>query len=373
MKTLGYLLEKEFRQIFRDSILLRLIMVIPLVQLLILPLVADYETKNILIAIVDADRSPWSGRLVSSITGSGYFRLAAMCESFGQAMALVEADRADLVLEIPVGFEAQLHRESQAELLVAVNAINGMKATMGSAYLSRIIGSFNAGLRAAQMPGATELPYPVLEVASANWFNRFLNYQHFMVPGILAMLVTMISTYMCALNIVKEKEKGTIEQINVTPIPRHLFIMGKLIPFLLIGLWVFSLGLFAVARLVYQIVPAGSLWVLYGFLVLYLIAVLGLGLLISTYAQTQQQAMSLAFFIMMIFLLMSGLFTPIESMPTWARWLARLNPLTYFIEVVRMIVMKGSGIAHVRWHFLAMLGFAMFFNGWAILHYKKTN
>ena len=175
-----------------------------------------------------------------------------------------------------------------------------------------------------------------------------------------------------AMNIVREREIGTIEQINVTPIKKYHFILGKLLPFWFIGIFVFSLGLFVVARLIYGIIPEGSLLLLYAYLGLYLIAVLGIGLLVSTYSQTQQQAMSLAFFLMMIFLLMSGLFTSVESMPAWARIIAQFNPVTYFIEVVRMIVMKGSGFTHIARHFLIMAGFALVFNTWAIINYRKA-
>lgn len=194
-----------------------------------------------------------------------------------------------------------------------------------------------------------------------------------MVPGILVVLVTMVGAFMCSLNIVKEKEVGTIEQINVTPIKKFHFILAKLIPFWCIGVFVFSVGLLIVGRFVYGIVPVGSLGLLYAYLSLYLLALLGVGLLISTYCTTQQQAMSLAFFFMMIFILMSGLFTSIDSMPEWAKWIAHVNPVTYFIDVVRMVVLKGSEFKDVQLHFIVMSGMALIFNGWAILNYRKTS
>ncbi|MEZ4987943.1 MAG: ABC transporter permease [Saprospiraceae bacterium] len=182
----------------------------------------------------------------------------------------------------------------------------------------------------------------------------------------------MIGTYLCSLNIVKEKEAGTIEQINVTPIRKHIYLLGKLIPFWIIGILVFSVG-FVVMWGIYGIQPLGQHRVALCFLSLYLVAVLGLGLLISTYSDTQQQAMSVAFFFMMIFILMGGLFTSIDAMPQWAQVLAALNPITYFIEVMRMVVLKGSGFEHIRQHFLVMLGFAIFFNIWAVWNYRKTS
>jgi len=373
MKTLSFLLQKEFLQIFRNPTLLRMILAIPVIQLTILPLAADFEIKNINLVVVDHDRSTFSRDLVNKITASGYFVLVDYSSNSKQSLAYIESDEADVALEIPHNFEKNLVREGHDQLFLAINAINGTKANVGGAYLSQVIGNFNQEIRLEWMQSGKIIQAPIVEVAAINWFNPLLNYQFFMVPGILVVLVTMVGAYMCALNIVKEKEVGTIEQINVTPIKKHLFILGKLIPFWAIGMFVFSLGLFLVGRLVYGIVPAGNLALLYGYLTLYLIAVLGIGLLVSTYSNTQQQAMSLAFFLMMIFILMSGLFTPIESMPAWAKFITQLNPVTYFIEVVRMIIMKGSEFRHISQHFIIMLGFALFFNTWAIFNYRKTS
>jgi ABC-2 type transport system permease protein len=350
-----------------------MIFALPIIQLLVMPMAADYEIKNINISIVDHDHSAYSQNLVSRITASGYFRLASFDDSFKKALEQIESDKSDLILEIPKGFEKNLVRENSQQLFIAVNAINGTKANLGGAYLSRIIANFNGDIRLEWIQPQRFNPQPVIEVASSNWYNPNLNYSFFIVPGILAILVTMVCTYMCSLNIVKEKEIGTIEQINVTPIKKHHFILGKLIPFWVIGVVVFTIGLFGVGRLVYGIIPMGSIPLLYSYLALFLVAMLGFGLLLSTYADTQQQAMSVAFFFMMIFLLMSGLFTPIDSMPEWAKVIAYSNPVTYFIQVMRMIVLKGSRFADIQMHFIVMVGFAFLFNAWAILNYRKVN
>jgi len=369
MRILGILLRKEFKQIFRNKSLLPLIFVLPIVQLLVMPLAADYEVKNINIAIVDHDHSTYSRELASQVLASGYFIQTEESRSFKDAFQQIESDQADLILEIPQGFENDLMREQHGALFIAVNAINGTKANLGGAYLSQIIQSYNGQIRTR----LTDMQGQTIDVASTHWYNRLLNYNFFMVPGILVILVTMIGAYMCSLNIVKEKEVGTIEQINVTPIKKYQFILGKLIPFWIIGIFVFSLGLFGVSWLIYGIVPQGSLVVLYLYTSIYMVAILGLGLLISNFSQTQQQAMSVAFFFMMIFLLMSGLFTSIDSMPAWSKVIAQCIPTTYFIDVVRMIVLKGSGFADVKNQFIIMGGFAVLLNGLAILSYKKTN
>jgi ABC-2 type transport system permease protein len=193
-----------------------------------------------------------------------------------------------------------------------------------------------------------------------------------MVPGILVILLTMVGTNLAAVNIVKEKEIGTIEQINVTPIKKYHFILGKLMPFWIMGLVVLTIGL-TIAALAYGIIPAGSFLTIYVFAAIYLFAVLGLGLLISTYSVNQQQAMLLSFFLMMIFILLGGLYTSIDSMPEWAKWITRFNPVSYFIEVMRMVVLKGSSLADIKYHLFAMLGFAVVFNSWAIISYRKRS
>lgn len=373
MRTLKFLLQKEFKQIFRNKSLLPMIFVMPVIQLLVMPFAADFEVKNINISIADHDHSTFSQKLVSKIGASNYFKLADYGSSYNKAFKQIESDKSDLILEIPQGFERNLVRENHQKLLIAVNAINGTKAILGSAYLSNIITSYNDEIRIDLIQPSRLNPLPVIGITSSNWYNIFLNYKLFMVPGILTILVTMVGTFLCSLNIVKEKESGTIEQINVTPIKKIHFILGKLIPFWFIGMFIFTLGSFLVERLFYGIVPIGSIASIYAFLALYLIALLGFGLLISTYSDTQQQAMSIAFFFMMIFILMSGLFTSIDSMPNWAQVIARCNPVTYFIEVMRMVVLKGSRFRDIEMHFLIMAGFALFFNSWAIWNYKKTS
>lgn len=372
MRIIGFLLRKEFSQIFRNKTILAMIIVMPVVQLIILPLAADYEVKNINLAVVDHDHSTYSARMVSKIQSSGYFKLAAFGTSYQEAFQLLERDRADLILEIPAGFERNLIRENKQSLFIAVNAINGTKANLGGAYLVNILREYNQQLRAELVFSPRFSPSPVIEMRTSNWYNTYMNYKVFMVPGILATLVTMIGGFLTALNIVKEKEVGTIEQINVTPIKKHHFVIGKLIPFWVLGNVVFTIGLL-VQWLIYGIVPLGSLFVLYSFLAVYLLAILGFGLLISTYCETQQQAMFIAFFFMMIFILMGGLFTSITSMPFWAQILARLTPISYLIDVMRMVVLKASGFNEVLPYLGIVFMFAVVLNGWAIINYKKTS
>lgn len=372
MRTLKFLLQKEFRQIFRNPSIIRLIFIMPVIQLIVLPQAADYEMKNINISVVDHDHSAYAQKLVSKITASGYFRLTGYNASYNNSLQEIEHDKADLILEIPLHFEKDLVKEDEAKLFIASNAINGVKASLGSAYLRSIIQDFNREVRMEwiQMPKFN--PEPNIEVTSSNWYNSAQNYKFFMVPGILVILLTMVGANLTSLNIVREKEIGTIEQINVTPIKKHHFILGKLIPFWLLGLLVLSIG-FIIARVVYGIIPAGSLLTIYIFAAVYLLAVLGLGLLVSTYSHSQQQSMLISFFLMMIFILLGGLYTSIESMPEWAQWITRFNPVSYFIDVMRMVVLKGSTLSDIKPQLFTMMGFAVLFNGWAVLSYRKRS
>jgi ABC-2 type transport system permease protein len=365
-------LRKEFRQIFRDKAIVAMIFVMPVIQFILMPLAADYEVRNVNLSVVDNDKSTYSQKLISKIIASGYFRLQGYNSSYKEAFRLIESDKADLILEIPHGFERNLVRENKQKLLLAVNAINGTKASLGGSYLQSIIGDFNAEIRMQLVQEPKFSQFPVINVVSSNWFNPVLNYKFFIVPGILAILVTMIGGFLTALNIVKEKEIGTIEQINVTPIKKHIFILGKLIPFWVLAMIVFTIGLI-LARLLYGIVPIGNLLVLYLFIAVYLLTVLGFGLLVSTFCDTQQQAMFIMFFFMMLFILLGGLFTSIDSMPDWAKLLTRLNPVRYMIEVMRMVILKGSGLTDVLPQLGAVALMAVILNGWAVLNYKKTN
>jgi len=372
MRSLRFLLQKEFRQIFRDPAILRIIFVMPVIQLVVLPLAADYEIKNINLAVVDHDHSVYSQQLIHKITASGYFKLTDYALSYKEGLKTIENDKADLILEIPADFEKNLIKEDEAKLLIAINAVNGTKANLGGAYVRTIIQDFNQQVRARWVQFPKINPQPTIEVTYSNWFNPLMNYQVFMVPGILVILLTMVGAFLAALNIVKEKEVGTIEQINVTPIKKYHFILGKLIPFWVLGLVILSIGLLIV-RFVYQLSPAGSIFTIYIFAAVYLLAVLGLGLLISTYAFNQQQAMLISFFVLMIFILLGGLYTSIDSMPGWAQKLTWFNPAAYFIEVMRMVMLKGSSLFDIRKQLLIIFGFAVLLNSWAIINYKKKS
>lgn len=368
MRVIKYLLRKEFLQIFRDKTILKMIVMMPTIQLLILPWAATFEQKNIALSIVDNDHSSYSRELTEKILSSGYFRLTDYSASYSQALQAIERNEADLVLEIPHNFESSLIREQNANLMMSVNAVNGQKAGLGSSYLAQIIADYN---RQIIIQNTDNAGVGMLSVVPYFKYNAQMSYKNFMVPGILVMLLTLIGGVLSAVNIVKEKEVGTIEQINVTPISRGIFIFAKLIPFWIMGLFILTLGI-TIAWLVYGILPAGGLHTIYIFAFFYLVAFSAFGLVISNYSNTQQQAMFVTFFFFIVFFLLSGLYTPINSMPHWAQVVTRFNPVRYFIEMIRLVYMKGASFSYIIPQLLHIFGFAILFITWAVLSYRKT-
>ncbi len=366
---LRYLLEKEFKQLFRDSFLPRLIVMFPLMVMIILPWAANMEVKEVGLTVVDCDHSVLSRQLTEKFRASDNFRFSEMKASYEEGLALVEKGTADVILVIPPRFEKDLMRGENVEVQISSNAVNGMKGGLGSSYAISIVNAFGKEVRAGVAPTSTR---GQVQIQVLNRFNPHMDYKVFMIPAMMVMLLTMLCGFLPALNIVSEKEKGTIEQINVTPVGKFTFILGKLIPFWLIGLLALSLCLF-VAWMVYGLLPVGSLLTVYLFAVMYILTVSGLGLVISNYSETMQQAVFVIFFFVIVLLLTSGLFTPVHSMPEWAQTLTLFNPLKYFMQVMRQVYLKGSVFSDLYPQALALLCFAGAFNSWAVLSYRKRN
>lgn len=367
-----YLIEKEFRQLRRNQFLPRLILIFPMVILLVFPWAADFEMKNINLNVVDNDHSTYSSRLIRKITASGYFRLAGVSSNYKEALAAIESDKADVILEIPANFEKDLGGNRNARVMISANTVNGTKGGMSSYYLMDILNDFSGEVREQWGGSAGVTLVPQVEIVPQFRYNPFLNYKVFMVPALMVMVMTMLCGFLPALNIVMEKEAGTIEQINVTPISRFTFILAKLIPFWIIGIIVVTIW-FGMAYLVYGLYPRGSFGTIYFFSTIYILAISGFGLIISNYSNTMQQAMFVIFFFMLIFIILSGLFTPINSMPGWAQTITWFNPLKYFMQVMRMVYLKGSSIPELRTQLFALLGFAAAFNTWAVWSYRKRS
>ncbi|GIV61901.1 MAG: ABC transporter permease [Rhodothermaceae bacterium] len=373
MRTILFILQKEFLQIFRNRAMLPILFVMPIIQLLVLSFAATFEVKNTPVSLIDLDGSPTARRLVARFEASGYFTVVHRTYDPAAADEAMQRGDVRMILQIPAGFERDLRRDGAAPVQLILDAQDGATAGVVQAYANRILGDYTRDLQVtfAATPPDPRV-HPVLDVVFSHWYNPELNYHYFMVPGILVLLVTMIGTFLSAMNVVREKELGTIEQLNVTPLRKRDFIVGKLLPFWILALVELSAGL-VVARLVFHVPMLGNLALVYALTGVYLVGMLGLGLWISTFTETQQQAMFIAWFLMVVFILMSGLFTPIESMPGWAQKLTLLNPIAYFIEIMRRVLLKGAGFADVQPQFWALVAFAVTSVTLAVRQYRKVS
>lgn len=367
-----FLIEKEFKQIFRNKFLVWLFILLPTFMILMMPQAANQEIKGLKLSVIDNDRSPLSERLIQKLAASEYFTLTDYSVSYEDALHSVEAGNADIILEIKDDFEKDLMTKNISNVMISANAVNGVKAGLGSSYLSNIINDYITDISEESGTNYPTLNGEKFHIAQYYRFNPHLDYKVFMVPAMMVMMLTLLSGFLPALNITGEKERGTIEQINVTPVDKFSFILSKLIPYWCIGFLVITYSML-LARLAYGLVPAGNLLVIYLFAFIYILVVSGMGLIISNYSGTMQQALFAMFFFLIIFILMSGLFTPIASMPEWAQTLTRLNPLRYFIEVMRMVYLKGSSFGELKPYFHALCIYAAAMGVWAIFSYKKTN
>lgn len=373
---LKFLIEKEFKQLLRNSFLPRLIIGYPCMVMIIMPWAANMEIKNISVNVVDNDHSVVSQRLIHKIDASSYFRLNNLSPTYNSALRDIESGDADVILEIPRHFEKTLENGEASHVLLAANAVNGSKGGLASSYMTATLADYNAQLHAENpssgiVQEAASSVQPSVSVSEKNLYNPHLNYKLFMVPALMVMLVTVICGFLPALNIVSEKEVGTIEQMNVTPVGKFKFILAKLIPFWVVGFVVLTLS-FGFAWLIYGILPVGSLGIIYLLSALFVLVMSGFGLVISNHSATMQQAMFVMFFFIIILLLMSGLFTPVMSMPQWAQIITILNPLKYFVDIMRMVYLKGSGLTDLSLQIGALLAFATLFNFWAVKSYRKS-
>lgn len=372
MRTIGYIIRKEFIQIFRNRSMLPIIFVMPVIQLIILANAATLDLKKINMVVVDNDMTQYSRSLIAKFNGSPFYNIQGAFFSVKEAEDFLHKGKANAILHIPQNFEKDLIKENTAKVQLLIDAINGMAAGLVNAYSSAIIADFNKEV----IFDLVTTPIPDGLNKSINtipyyWFNPQLSYKNFMVPGILGVLIIMIGMFLACMNLVREKEIGTIEQINVTPINKFHFIAGKLLPFWILALMELAFGL-TVGKLLFNIPFLGSIPLLFGFSALFLLVILGFGLFISTFADTQQQAMFIAWFIFMVFVMMSGLFTSVENMPVWAQKLNYINPLAYFMRVIRMILLKGSGLKDIINEVLILTGYFAVIINLAIWRYKKT-
>jgi ABC-2 type transport system permease protein len=371
MRTIFYLIRKEFIQIFRNKFIGRAIFGVPIIQMLILVPAVTFEIRDIKLCIIDRDMSSVSRNLVSQLEGSKFFRITHSTFSEEEAESLLLKNKCTMVLQIPVDFGKDTGNGKPGRLLASINAINATTAQLSWAYLNGVLRDYNLELAMENISSSNVSAIPQIDIRNRYWYNELLNYKYYMLPGILGILVTAIGFLLAGLNLVREKEAGTIEQINVTPVRKHQFIIAKMVPFLIIGLADLVLGLL-LGKLAFNIPFEGSIALLFLCASIFLVAVLGFALFISTFSGTQQQFMFIAFFFMIIFILMSGIFTPLESMPDWARKLDLINPVAYLMKINRMVMLKGSTIQDISRDIYSLIIIAVIFTALAVKRYRKT-
>lgn len=373
MKSLKFILQKEFKQIFRDKGMLPIIFAMPIMQLMVLSFAATFDVKDINLEIVDRDHSHLSQQLIEKYEASDYFTIVNFrnaTDPYGEAL---QEGSVNISIEIPQNFEKDLYKNIPIDLSAKVNAIDGMTAGVSASYAQTIIQEFRTEFITSHIDQFQQYSSPFeINFSMQNWYNPTLNYKFYMVPGLLVILVSMIGMFLTSMNIVKEKEIGTIEQLNVTPITKGEFLLGKVLPFWCIGMFVLTVGM-TIAKIVFSVPMLGPIYLVFFFAMVYLPVVLGLGLFISTIADTQQQSMFIAWFFMVIFVLLSGMFTPIENMPEWAQKITLLNPFRYFIEVMRGVLLKGATWSDMKGNFLIIVIYGVIINTMSILAYRKTN
>ena len=379
MRALRFLLRKEFLQIFRDRTILAMLIGMPIVQLIVLSNAATFEVRDARLAVVDLDRSTASRGVVSHLVASGRFVPAATPPSVARATKAILDREADLILVIPADFGRDLVRARRATVQLILNAENGAAAGVSQGYAVQILQRYAAELGADVQPslatiGVRDAPprrgTPTIEVRERGWYNPSLEYREYMVPAILVVLVTMVGTLLTAMNIVREREAGTLDQLNVTPISRGTFIAAKLLPLWTLALVDLALGLL-VAHFLLDVPVRGSVLVVFLGGAIYLVGALGLGLWISTVAETQQQAMFISFGVLMLYMLMSGIFTPVTSMPPWAQWVAQASPVLHFARIMRAVLLKGAGLADVAPQLAALVAIGGTVLVLAVRQYRK--
>lgn len=449
MRVILMLVKKEFLQVFRNSLLWKILILAPMAEFLLFPYTADYEIKNVNVIFVDHDRSTMTTDILSTFSASQYFINQGVVESREEAEALMRADKVDFIVEFPADFEKSLVRQEPVKIHITANAINTVKAGLGSEYVQTVLGNYFMALseetpksvpqsvenedycqevfapsassspmalsqgdadmqsiagmqrrlseqmqraqaeqemleyqaeqsekeeRAKQAAVVTRAMNPQLaQLVTTNvyWFNEQMNYKNLIVPGLLIILVTLIGAYVTALNIVREKELGTIEQVNVTPIKKWQFLLGKMIPFWILGLAEFGVGL-VIMYLLFGIHIQGSLLLLFGLTAVYLLVMLGLGFFISSVAANQLQAMFIVFFLFILFVMLSGILTPIEGMPHWASYLNYANPMSFFMSAMKTVILKGSTVDNIRTQFIVLAVMAVVLNAAALISYRET-
>lgn len=368
--VLGFLLEKEFKQTLRNRVILLMIIAYPIIVLLVLPWAVTFDLKDVRVAVVDHSRGEMAQRLKSQIRVSPYVGTFLEVDSYGKAIDLVEAGKIDLILELPRDFDRQIGCGASAHVFMAADAVDGAQAQLAANYMQALLRSYSEDLLREDWRG--ELAKAPVVLRSTFRFNEKMDYKTYMLPAFIVLLTALVCGILPALNIVQEKENGTIQQMNVTPVRRFDFILSKMIPYWIIGLQILAIGLLAI-WLIYGLVPNGSICGLVLVTIVFILTLTSMGMIVSNYSHSMQQAMFLMMFFVLILILLSGLFTPVYAMPTWAQAVAYANPLTYYMDAMRMFYLRGAEFRDTIGPLWKLSVYCVAISTWAVLSYKKVD
>jgi ABC-2 type transport system permease protein len=363
LDRLGGMVRKELLQVFRDPRLLRMVIVAPVLQLLAFGYVVSTDVRRVPTFVVDQDRTQASRDLARTLFASGYFRPVGGSDRPRDLVEALDHGRAMVGVEIPRGFARDLARSS-ARVQLLFDGTNSNTATVASGYAGRIIQAYalaNGGLART----------PPIELRERAWFNPALASRDYNVPAVMGAIMLIMSLLLTSLAVVREREMGTLEQLMVSPLSPAELIIGKTVPFAIIGM-VDLVLIAAVALLWFRVPFEGNFLLLLLAGVLYLFSALGLGLLISTISNTQQEAVMTSFLVIMPLILLSGFMFPVSSMPVTFQWFTLLNPLRHFLEIVRAVFLKGAGLDALWPQFLALLLMGAGVLGFATTRFRKT-
>lgn len=370
LERVWHMMIKEFLQVFRDVRLRTVILLMPVLQTILFGYAINIDVRDIRMAVLDQDQSTASRNFVHSLVNSGYFILSNSLDQDSQIAEELDKGRASIVLQIRSGFEDALHSGQPSPLVAIIDGSDANTASIIRSYMARV-----AAQQALSMT-KDHAKHPLPPIASIHlesraWFNENLISRNFYIPGLIAILLTLTTLTMTSMSIVREKEIGTMEQLIVTPINRVEFIAGKTLPYILIGLFN-VIGILIVSAYWFEVPIRGNLFLLFFAVSLYLLTTLGIGLFVSTISNTQQEAMLSAFMFYFPLVLLSGFIFPVYNMPEFIQWLTVINPLKYFLVVIRGIFLKGVGIQVLWPELLALMAIGAVVFWQAIRRFHKT-
>ncbi|HPI38347.1 MAG TPA: ABC transporter permease [Ignavibacteriaceae bacterium] len=373
MKTILHIIKKEFQQFRRDPKMFGIVLIAPIIQLLILGYAATLDVNSVHTVVYDMDKSYESRRFIERFKRSGYFIIDMYAENYEEVTEQLNNTSAIVAVVIPKEFEKKIQRKETVPLQAIYNGSDGNTAGIASGYVAKIISEFSKEIvldfreRYGQKSSSVGMLTPEIRV----WYNPELKTRNFMLPGIVGLLLSVITLILTSLAIVKEKEIGTLEQLIVTPIKPFQLIIGKLVPFVILG-FIAVVMVITAMNLIFGIEVRGSSFFLFFASFLYILSTLGLGLFVSTISKTQQQAMMIAIFaILMPMVYLSGFAFPIENMPEVIQYVSYLIPLRYFITIIRGVILKGIGIEYLWMDTAALLGIGIIILTLSSLRFRK--